>query len=146
MKVFVSYSHEDRDYAVKAQETLSKRGFDVWTDVDADSTKTWDEQVLDKLKTSDAVLFILSPNSLKSTNFKDLMNLAIRYKKFVIPILLKDVKENPFSQTEYIDVSEGQTLPESLFQRLESVGVNSRLAGDSTTDAPPPDVKKKKRK
>jgi hypothetical protein len=146
MKIFISYNHNDRDYAQKLYEALQKQGFDAWYDDLIEFGEDIEKTIAQKHDECDAVIFIISPQSIASSTIQAELEKLKGLGKKIYPFLLEDVAENPFSNLRYIDVRGGELPPERFYQQLQSLNINSRLAGDTTTVAPSPEKKKKGKK
>lgn len=46
--IFVSYSHEDKEYAHRLEEALKLKGFEVWLDDRIDYGTQWPEEIEEK--------------------------------------------------------------------------------------------------
>jgi hypothetical protein len=67
MKVFISYTQEDKKYAVLIADRLREAGHEVW--YDAWSLRAGDnliEKINEGLKETDALIVIVSKNALRS--------------------------------------------------------------------------------
>ena len=96
-KVFVSYSHADKEFAQKLAEDLIELGIDIWID-------KWEifpgDSIIDKiysegLENTDIILILLSTSSIESKWVKEELNVATikRIEDFtrVIPIILESI-------------------------------------------------------
>jgi hypothetical protein len=89
-KYFISYSHEDRDFASKLADRLSAGGVDVWRDergIDAGSD--WADEIEDALTECSSVIVILSPAARQSRWVKNEITYACQKKKEVIPVIAR---------------------------------------------------------
>jgi len=155
-RVFISYALEDKERVIKLNQWLIEAGFQTWFDKESlVGGERWERSVKEALKSSDVILVCLSKNSLnkKGTIHKEL-SMALETAQempdgeiLIIPVQLDDILlPESLIGKQYIDLSRSNDLAETLFKKSLRMMAESRLAGDSTTDAPPPDVKKKKRK
>lgn len=85
--VFISYSHEEADWARTFAEELQKKGltlwFDQWNVPIGDSLR---ESLERGLRDSDAVVFIWGPKSTASPNLFFELGAAVALNKRVIPV------------------------------------------------------------
>ena len=112
-KVFISYSHQDRDFAERLAGDLSGHGIIVW----------WDEwgirvgdSLLSKLQqgiiASSYLAIVLSPESVASSWVQEELNLALHRqlqerRVFVLPILFRECEVPPFlAEKKYADFSD----------------------------------------
>lgn len=92
MKVFISFAHNDSFLAKKVTSTLEEKGFEVWNaETEILPGDNFAEKISDALKESDAMVVLLSPESLKSNYVQWEINYALgnkSYKQRVIPVLV----------------------------------------------------------
>jgi hypothetical protein len=129
-KVFISYSHIDRDFVSKLAKELLKHRIIVWWD-------EWEIKVGDSLiaKIEDGItgsaylVVVLSPTSVNSSWVKEELNSAIirqleEKRTFVLPLLLNDCKIPLFlKEKKYADFREN-------FQK----GLNDLISAIKTVD------------
>jgi len=89
--IFVSYSSEDRPFAVGLTKALQKSGANVWIDQLAIGLgENWDNAIEEALEKSGTLMLILSPTSVESRNVQDEVSIAINTDKKFVPILIKE--------------------------------------------------------
>jgi len=145
MSIFISYNHNDKDYAQKLFETLQKQGLDAWYDDLIEFGEDIEKISAQKYEETDAVIFIMTPQSVASSTIQAELEKLKGLGKKIYPFLLENVAENPFPNLRYVDVRGGELPPERFYKQLQSLNIHGRMAGDTTTAAPPPDVSKKKK-
>ena len=64
--IFISYSHEDKDYVHRLQGVLQKEGFHVWVDDRIDYGDEWPMVIQDQLDSCDAMILVASESSYRS--------------------------------------------------------------------------------
>jgi CHASE2 domain-containing sensor protein len=86
---FVSYGRADSlDFAIKLDSDLSQQGLNVWFDkVDIPLGVDFQEQINDGIARSHNFIFIISPHSVNSSYCKREIELAIRFRKRIVPLL-----------------------------------------------------------
>ncbi len=88
---FISYSRQDKDFALELARELKSAGYLVWLDqLDIPAGARWDDEVERALQESEIFLIILTPASVSSENVKDEVGYAIDNGKRVLPVLLKE--------------------------------------------------------
>jgi len=88
----VSYSRKDSAIARKLIEEFKKIELDVWVDwEDIPPAVGWLNQVLRGIEGSDAFIFIVSPDSVKSEICMEEVEHAAKNNKRIIPIVVRDV-------------------------------------------------------
>jgi formylglycine-generating enzyme required for sulfatase activity len=137
--IFISYSHEDKEYAHRLEKELKKRGFKVWIDDRINYGAEWPTFIQENLDGCEALVLIMTPRSLKSMWVQNELMRARRKKKTIFPLLLEG--DEPWLSIEiiqYIDVTNGQ-LPSEEFYKTLGNDVSER----KTTSHPPELVEEK---
>ncbi len=92
MKVFLSYTHNDSFLAKKIASALIKNGLDVWNaETEILPGDNWAEKISTALKQSDAMVVLLTPESLESRVVQREIEYALgdkSYNKRLIPVLV----------------------------------------------------------
>ncbi len=123
-KVFISYSHKDRDYARKLAGYLLERGFDVWIDDRIDcGDEWWDKIVCSIQDCQDCAAFVvlMTPDSHSSKWVKRELLFADRQDKPMFPVLLDGENWAIFEPTQYADVRDRNLPADGFCERLASV-------------------------
>lgn len=90
--IFISYAREDKSFAVRVAGYLEGQGRNVWLDVRILHGAEWEEEILEKLTQSVAVIFIVSGSSIAADSFCTReLQVAVNHHKRIIPILLEAV-------------------------------------------------------
>jgi hypothetical protein len=64
---FISYSHQDREFALRLRTALQERGKDVWLDESGiHPAERWKSALQRAIEGSDAFIFVISTTSLRS--------------------------------------------------------------------------------
>merc|ERR1712054_575488 len=69
--VMISYSHSDTEFATKLVTALQNRRFKVWIDTAITPGEDWRQDIALAIQKSIAVIFIISPASVKSKYCKE---------------------------------------------------------------------------
>lgn len=92
MKVFLSYAHQDIDLAKKIEAVLEDEGLQVWNaETEILPGDNFAEKISDALKASDAMVVLLTPESLNSKWIQWEIEYALSNKSYnrrVIPVLV----------------------------------------------------------
>jgi len=138
--LFISYSHEDQASVVYIRKELLNVGVTMWLDHDSltPGTIDWGEAIETDIKASDAILFIVSPDSKKSRFVVHEIDLAVHHHKPIIPFWVKgndwiDVAPFGMARTQYIDAR--SDILSSLKDLLHYLAHNLRFI---LTPLPPP--------
>ena len=128
--IFLSYSRDDQDFALKLAGDLRSAGANIWIDqLDIETGERWDDAIEEALATAESVLVILSPTAVDSKNVKDEVADALRKKKQVLPVLYLDCKI-PFrlARLQYSDFT--TDYEKGLTQLLGALDVEQRASAD----------------
>jgi TIR domain len=98
MKVFINYSHKDEALATELADRLEAAGLDPWFDKrEILPGDNWAEKTSEGLKESNAMVVLLTPNSVKSEPVQANVSFALSDKSFrhrVIPVVVGDFEES----------------------------------------------------
>lgn len=90
MKVFISHSSNDTKLARQIADALRNASFQVWNDTQIFPGDNWAELIANELRESDAMVVLLTPNSVDSPYINAEVGYALGeegYKGRVIPVL-----------------------------------------------------------
>ena len=90
MKVFISHSFTDTKLAKRVADTLREAGFQVWDDTQILPGENWAESIGKALNESDAMVVLLTPSSIRSSNITYEVGFALgkyKYKDRLIPVI-----------------------------------------------------------
>ncbi|MDT3438265.1 TIR domain-containing protein [Pseudofrankia sp. BMG5.37] len=88
-RIFLSYAHQDHDWALHVAGALAKCGENVWLDnLSAAHGRNWQEQILDAISVRDAVVILLTNHTVQ-TSWVEALD---RREVDVIPALLAPVE------------------------------------------------------
>jgi len=91
MKVFISHASTDAQLARQVADALRASGFNVWDDTQVYPGENWAAQAAQALQESDAMVVLLTPDSLRSPNVNSEVGFALgqrSYKGRLIPVLV----------------------------------------------------------
>lgn len=87
--VFICYSFDDEEVAEAVCSALEQRGIDVWiAPRDIPGGNQWDQAIIDGIKSSDGVVFLVSDGANQSKQTKREIQLADDFDKPIIPVTL----------------------------------------------------------
>lgn len=127
VKVFPSYAPEDAPFVRQLQAELKRAGVDVWTNrEDMTAGESWRTQIIEGIKSSDALMVVLSPHSAGSRIVVRELTLADEYRKKIVPVLYRpcQIPEEAQFQLAGIHLVDFtiQPFPEALAQLHEAFG------------------------
>lgn len=117
--IFISYNHQDSEYARKLADSLRKRGFEVWIDDVIEYGSEWPLELQEHLDNCEMLVVIMTPASFQSRWVQNELNRAMRKNKPVFPLLLEgDEPWLSVEATQYTDVRGGKLPPEKFYELL----------------------------
>ncbi|MCH7549178.1 MAG: TIR domain-containing protein [Candidatus Krumholzibacteriota bacterium] len=119
-KIFVSYSRKDENAVLPVVQELKSRGLSLWIDQEEIHGGSWRRRIAAGLESSQAMLFMVSRESLKSSRTLSEASMADDHGLPIIPVLLDDVK-----------IAGGQATLKGRIVRLGHIGHYN--AGDMKT-------------
>jgi formylglycine-generating enzyme required for sulfatase activity len=142
VKVFISYSHDDKQYCDNIKKYLGQlaqcgHSVDVWADHQIKAGEEWDEAIEEKLRQADIILFLVSVNFITSRYIKD-NELAVGYERReggsaeIIPVLLSDCMWEKTGLAKFqalpIDPSNKRVKPITTWEKDERDSVYNSIA------------------
>lgn len=125
--IFISYSHNDFEFAENLELRLQKEGFETWMDEERlTAGEDWREEIDIAIKDSFALLLVLTPKALESRYVTYEWSFAWGNGKKVIPLLLNQVDDDKLhprlDRRQHLDFTTRKGRPWSkLFQRLKEL-------------------------
>lgn len=91
---FLSYSRRDGEFVRRLASALQARGKDVWVDVDGiRDAEVFPEALRRAIESSDAFVFVISPDAVKSSFCLEEVEHAVRLNKRIVPLSLRSVSD-----------------------------------------------------
>jgi len=145
---FISYSRNNKDFALELANELRASGFNIWFDLlDIPTGSRWDDEIERALERCEIFVVILTPSSITSANVKDEIGYAIDSNKRILPILLKDanvpLRLRRFQYVDFTDISynEGIDRAKQLLRKLIDESASSLSKSDSVNaQGPQPSI------
>jgi pSer/pThr/pTyr-binding forkhead associated (FHA) protein len=105
--VFLSYSHQDKEFVRRLANDLRRQRVRVWFDERLRGGKEWEAQLLQAIQQSSAFGLVISPNSLSSKYVKWEIKQARAAKKPIFPLLHQPTTPVPatLKRLQWIDLS-----------------------------------------
>jgi WD40 repeat protein len=92
--VFISYSRRDSAFVQRLQKELEGRGKDVWLDVEGiRDAEVFPAALRRAIESSDAFVFVISPDSVRSEFCEQEVGHAVELNKRVVPLALREVPD-----------------------------------------------------
>ena len=136
MNVFISHSFTDARLAKRVADKLKDHGFHVWDETQVLPGENWAESLSQALESSDAMVVLLTPNSVKSTNLSHEIGYALgkkQYKGRLIPVMAappeqfnaSDIpwvfKHKPFQMIQVPHLDTDEASIQKIAQALQAV-------------------------
>ena len=87
-KIFISYSHSDKDWAEKFAETMVKSGMNVWFDqFNVKAGEPLSDAIEKGLRESDVVVLLISPENINRPNLFFELGAALSMNKTIVPVV-----------------------------------------------------------
>jgi serine/threonine protein kinase len=124
MRVFVSYSKQNRAQVERLVKQLEDWGHDVWHDRELIPGHNWWEGILTQIRATDLFIFALTPQALDSMPCQLEYNYAAALKKRVLPVMLDAVSTHnlppPLAVIQWVDFRAGdvETTLQKAFANL----------------------------
>lgn len=133
--VFVSYSSQDREKVLGIADLLKSTGVNVWIDCSRiPGGSNYGPEIVKGIKECTVLMLMCSDKALRSKNVKQEIQLAWKYSKPYLPLLLEQTSFpeqfeywlEGWQWIEIFEYSSGIWLPKIL-NALENIGVNGKL-------------------
>lgn len=139
MNIFISHASSDLETALQIKQNLKELGFNIWMAAeDIKPGVNFAEEITKSLQEADAVVVLLSPDSVASPHVKREVNLTIDKKKYLIPVLLGGQQD--FISTlpedwkywltvvQILEFKDSNTTADEISNVIQDLGGNGRLA------------------
>jgi len=136
--VFISYSRKDKVFIQKLNDALDNAGVNAWVDWEGiELASDWMQRITAAIQGSDAFLFVMSPDSLKSKVCAEELELGIKSNKKIIPILFrdpaKDSKIHPvLGSTNWVYLRKKDNFDETIPRLIEAINTDLEWVSQHT--------------
>jgi len=122
-QLFISYSRKDTEFAKQLSESFAAQEMDAWVDwQDIPPTVDWMKEIQKGIEEANIFVFIVSPDSIRSSVCAEEVAHAIKNGKRIAPVVARevDMKEAPatLSHLNWIFFSRPQDKFEEAFKKL----------------------------
>jgi len=126
-RIFISYARTDQAFASKLARALENAGADVWIDLDdIPIGEKWSSAIQNGLDSADAMLVILSPFSMESSNVEDEWQYFMDHGSPIIPVLWQPTKVHfQLNRLQYVDfhTNDFEIAFPQLLHKLQEKGI-----------------------
>ncbi|MEP7286833.1 MAG: toll/interleukin-1 receptor domain-containing protein [Chloroflexota bacterium] len=109
MKLFISYSHDDKSYVSELAKALGDdvSQHQVWLDKRLYGGQQWWDAILDKIDDCECFVTILTPRNVSSIFCSAELNYALSLNKPILPLVLKacEISEN-LAAIQHLDIGD----------------------------------------
>ncbi|HAJ58483.1 MAG TPA: type IV secretion protein Rhs [Cyanobacteria bacterium UBA8543] len=110
-QVIISYANEDRATMEKIRNSLRQESITVWTNTtDIQTGEVLEEAIKRGIEQADNVVYLLSPDSVKSDFARQELDYALSLNKRIIPVLVREILSEPIPNAlrdlQYIDLTD----------------------------------------
>ncbi|MEP0885525.1 CHASE2 domain-containing protein, partial [Trichocoleus sp. ST-U3] len=110
-QVFLSYTQENAAVMRQIRNSLCREGLTVWTNtIDIQTGETFEEAIKHGIEQADNLVYLLSPDSLKSAYCQQELNYALALNKRIIPVLVSPLEPEQIPlalrSLHYIDLTD----------------------------------------
>ena len=93
-EVFISYSRRDKEFIRRLHEALAAQNRDIWVDwEDIPPTADWRAEIRGGIEATNAMIFVISPDSVRSEECRVELEMALENNKRLIPVMYRMVTE-----------------------------------------------------
>lgn len=144
MKVFISYAAADMALAKQIGAGLKASGLQVWDPSDVFPGENWGTKLGEALESADAMVVLLTPNSVEAPNVTMEVGFALgnkEYKGRIVPVLAAPPEELPretvpwilyrFNPLQFTQASADKDI-QNLSQTLKAVMEGESLSNGLT--------------
>jgi WD40 repeat protein len=146
IRVFISYARFDMDFVDHLVAALQERGFETFIDRgDIAPGEDWFSRLTKLITKADNVVFVLSPEAIKSESCIGEVTIAARLNKRFVPVVLRRVKVSelpeplePLKKPQWIFFDDPQRFGERLAELVTALETDMdwvRKHADFTLDA-----------
>lgn len=138
--LYISYSNKDKELVHKLVEDIKDKGLEVWYDENlVEPGNEYQSKLTEGLQNADAVLVLITPNSISSSYVMNEMGLARGKEKLILPVIYGDVSIPEFIRD--IKVIFWKDNYSEVIQRIVKAvldsGKRKRVAPNSPPNNPP---------
>lgn len=128
--VFISYSRKDKVFIQKLNDALDNAGVNAWVDWEGiELASDWMQRITAAIQGSDAFLFVMTPDSLKSKVCAQELELGTKLNKKIIPILYRDPAKGSkippiLASTNWVYLRKNDNFDETIPKLIEAINTD----------------------
>lgn len=117
-RIFLSYSHKDKEYVHNLANWLQRAGFNAWFDDRIDYGEEWPRVIEKMVDDCSACIVLMSQSAHESKWVQNELARAQRKRKPIFPLLLEGDNWISLEATQYVDVRGGRMPPKRFWDML----------------------------
>jgi len=127
---FISYSRRDKVFVQKLEAALEGAGVNTWVDWQGiPLSADWMAEIKAAIESSDAFIFVISPDSLSSKVCGDELELGLNYNKKLVPILHREPEKDQnmhtkVAATNWVYLREEDNFDETIPRLVETINTD----------------------
>jgi len=126
--VFVSYARADREFVLLMRAALVANGIDCWIDLeDIPPAWQWRAEIAKAIDAADALIFVLSPESIASMECSRELEYAVSKAKRLIPVVCREVQADrvpgPLRELNWIVYCNREQIDPAHEELLEAIQI-----------------------
>ncbi|MEC4849400.1 MAG: TIR domain-containing protein, partial [Jaaginema sp. PMC 1079.18] len=119
-QAIISYADEDRAYMEKIRRCLRRESITVWTNTtDIQTGEGFAEAIKRGIEQADNLIYLLSPDSIKSDFTRQELDYAVSLNKRIIPVLVREtpsqLSPEALRDLQYINITDSIQQDDTLF-------------------------------
>lgn len=127
--VFLSYSRRDLAFVRRLSEALKACGLDVWVDLDdIIPSSRWMDEIHANIADADAVVFVITPDSVISEVCRIELDYAIGLPKRVVPVVARETARDrvptDLTELQWLSITEEADFDAAVKQLVEVLGTD----------------------
>ncbi len=135
--IFISYAREDMDFVQRLVTALTADGRDVWVDFeDIPFASDWWEEIQTGIDASEALVLVISPDSITSRYCNLEVNYAVKNNKRLIPVVFREPGNaqppQEIAALNWIFFKDPEAFNAALSQLLETVDTDQAILEQHT--------------
>ena len=125
--VFISYSRRDKAFVQRLNDALDNAGVQAWVDWEGiEFAADWMETITTSIQTTNAFIFVITPDSLKSKVCAQELELALSFNKKLIPVLYREPQKGQtmhgkLSATNWVYMRKDDDFDATVPRLVESI-------------------------
>ena len=128
-RAFVSYSRKDTDFTRTLTDALIAQKMDIWIDwKNIPPTVDWKLQIQKGIEEADTLLFLISPDSIKSRECAEELIHAVKNGKRLIPLVVRDINSEDvpkeLKHINWIFFNKKDSFDEAFKKLLEAINTD----------------------